>query len=527
MYVVPDSTVQYFKNVNLSPGYENAMYFATTAAKDAAFGALVTPALTETAVSYVYKDRAAFRSALPMSTLYNARYMRFKNTAFENKWFYAFITSVDYINNGLTEVTFELDDLMTWMGSFTLEPCLVLREHTATDNAYEHLVEEDLPTGDYVLGGRETIGTDSDPQLVLSVARTSSTTGAVGLYKGNLLSGADYKKYDISPSGKANLETDIDALIAAYQKDAMISAQVVLGKMTPQVATAALEPLPLINNFSGAIKSETMQFGGYTPKNKKLYNYPYCVMSVFNSEGSEQEFRYEFFADHYAHFYVFGIAADAPELAIIPLQYKNSGITYVEDQMMIMKQWPQASLAIDQYKAWVAQMTSGGGWVSIAGKVAKTIGAAVGAGSVAGGPVGAGIAAGGAIAGLAGEALSLIEEKIKYDAMPDAVQGTANSSILMGINAKKFVIYHRHITGEYARIIDDYFTAFGYRVNVVKTPSMANRPKFTYVQTYKCGVNGSLPASAARKIESIFDHGCRFWRNLSEIGDLTLNNAPT
>ena len=512
--------MQYFRNLNLSPGYENAMYYATTAAKDADFTALATAALTENSVSYVYKDRNAFRSALPISTLYNVRYMRFKNTSFENKWFYAFVTSVDYVNNGLTEVTFELDDLMTWMGDFTLEPCLVLREHTATDNAYEHLVEEDLPTGDYVLAAKEEVATNSDPRLVMSVARNSSSVGAVGQYKGNLLAGAEYKPYDISPSGQAALETDIDALIAAYQSDAMISAQVVIGAMVPQAASQALEPLPVINNFTGVYKPDAHTIGNYTPKNKKLFNYPYAVMSVFNSEGSEQEFRYEFFADHYAHFYVFGIAADAPELAIIPSRYKNSGITYIEDQMMLMKQWPQASLAIDQYKAWVAQMTSGGGWVSVAGRIVKDVARGASKTGVMG-------AVAGGLGGLAGEAAGLLEDYIKYNAMPDAVQGTANSSILLGINQKKFIIYHRRITEQYARVIDDYFTAFGYRVNIVKTPNLANRPEFTFVQTYKSSVAGSLPASAARKIETILDNGCRFWKTLSHIGDLTVNNAPT
>lgn len=526
MYIAPNSTVQYFKNVNLSPGYENSLYFATTAAKDAAFDALAAQILTETAVSYVYKDRPAFRSALPIAALYNVRYMRFKNTSFEGKWFYAFVTSVDYVNNGLTEISFELDEMLTWMGGFSIKPCLVLREHTATDNPYEHLVEEDLPTGDYVLAAREEVATNSDPQLVLSVARSSDTVGAVGHYKGNLLSGAEYRKYNISPTGQTDLETDIDDLITAYQKDAMISAQVVFGVMCPQQATQALETLPVLNNFTGTYKPDGHTIGGYTPKNKKLYNYPYCLMSVFNSEGSEQEFRYEFFDDHYAHFYLFGIAADAPEMAILPLHYKNSGISYVEDQMMIMKQWPQASIAVDQYKAWVAQMTSGGGWVSIAGKVGKAA-ASIAGGALVGGVAGGAVAAAGSAAGLAGEALNLLEQKIKYDAMPDSVQGTANSSIMMGINNKKFVIFHREITPEYARTIDDYFTAFGYRVNQVKVPSLANRPVFTYVQTFKSLVSGQLPAESARKIESILDGGCRFWRNIADIGDLTLNNAPT
>lgn len=524
-YIIPNSRVEYFGNINLSPNYENSLYFATTAAKDNAFTVASARRIAyEDSVSYVFKDKPAFRSALPVSTLVNARYIRFKNTSFENKWFYAFILSVDYVNNGLTEVTYEIDELVTWMGDFTISPCLVVREHTATDLPYEHLVEEDLPTGDYVLAAREEVAINSDPQLVLSIARSSDTVGAVGHYKGNLLSGAEYKKYDISPSGMADLETDIDDLISDNQKDAMISAQIVFGAMAPQQASQALETLPIINNFTGTYKSDGHMFGSYSPKNKKLFNYPYCLMSVFNSEGSEQEFRYEFFLDHFAHFYVFGIAADAPELAILPTRYKNSAQTYVEDQMMIMKQWPQASIAVDQYKAWVAQMTSGGGWVSVAGKVAKSV-FNIAAGALSGSS-GAAMAVS-ELGSLAGEALNLLENKIHFDSLPDAVQGTANSCIMMGINNKKFIIFHRQITPDYARTIDDYFTAFGYRVNQVKAPSMANRPCFTFLQTYKSSVTGSLPASAARKIESILDRGCRFWRNIADIGDLTLNNAPT
>lgn len=528
-YIAPNSTVQYFSNVNLSPSYENSVYFATAQNKDSDFSNM-GPLATESSVSYVYKDRNSFRSSLPISTLINARYMRFRNTSFENKWFYAFITSVDYINNNLTEVSFEIDDLMTWMGTFTLSPCLVVREHTSSDNPYEHLVEENLPTGDYTLSGYETINIDSDPQLVLSIARSSTgstATGSTGHYKGNIVSGAEYRKYNISPTGATDLQTDIDALITANQKDAMISAQIVFGKMAPVTASAALEGLTPMANFTGNHPSTDFTFDGYTPKNKKLYNYPYCLMSLFNSEGSETEFRYEFFNNHVPHFYVFGIAADVPEMAAIPTQYKNSGIAYLSDQMLVMKQFPQASISVDQFRAYVAQMTTGGGWVSVLGNIAKTAIGGASAGMATGGPIGAAAGGiGGAAASFAGEALNIMQDSIEFSSLPNAVKGSANSNILMGINNKKFVIYHRRITGEYAKSIDDYFTAYGYRVNKVKTPSMYNRQRFTYVQTYNCNVVGPIPASAARTIENIFNKGCRFFVNIADVGNLSLQNNP-
>ena len=87
---------------------------------------------------------------------------------------------------------------------------------------------------------------------------------------------------------------------------------------------------------------------------------------------------------------------------------------------------------------------------------------------------------------------------------------------------------------DYAKEIDDYFTAYGYRVNKVKTPNLANRPYYTFVQTSGAIVRGSLPAVAARNIENILNRGCRFWAPLGtvanpripNVGDFTVNNAP-
>ena len=522
-YVAPSGRVEYFGDIGLSPNYDNALYFASTADKDQAFDGLARLGYEDN-VSYVYKDRSAFRSALPISTLINCGYIRFRNPMFENKWFYAFVTSVDYINNGCTEISFELDELMSWMGSFSLGQCLVVREHTTTDNYYEHLIEEDLPTGDYTLCGESKLQPDNwGPVLILSVARVSNTVGAVGQYKGNILSGAVYEKYDISPTGLTDLQTRIDGLITDQKEDAMISAQIVFGAMAPEATETAADPLPIIKNWVGQYRGYEYAgaFGGYVPKNKKLYNYPYRLMSVSNGEGTEIEFRYEFFSDHRPHFYMFGIAADNPELAIIPTQYKGSGVEYVPDEMLVMRQWPQASIAVDQYKAWVAQMTSGGGWVSVVGSIASAVGGAA-LSALTGNPLS--LASTGM--SLVDKASSLLADRMHYKAMPDAVQGTANSNILMGINNKDFRIYHRTITADYAREIDDYFSAYGYRVNVVKTPSLDNRPYWTFVQTSGAIVRGSLPASAARNIENILNRGCRFWKSIAKLGNMSLDNSP-
>lgn len=555
MNVEPNSTIMFYGDLGLMPNSEDTRYFASESDKNTWFNSLTPKAILQNQ-TYSRRGRGVVRvkvSGGTMQELYNAQYMRFRNINFENKWFYAFVTNIEYVNNEVADVYYQDDVMMTWMGNFILGNCLVERECTATDNLYEHLIEENLPTGDYVVRRTEFVEINSDPQLVLSVARNSETVGATGLYKGNIVSGATYEKFDISTSGRDALETKIDELLAQTNgKDAIISANIVFGKMCPVSTTDTLSPLNAVN-WAGTWHSYEHMIGntignadGYRPKNKKLYNYPYCVMDVTNQEGSEKEYRYEFFSDHVPHFYWFGIAADVPEACIIPTQYKGSGINYVEDEMMVMKQFPQASLAIDQYKAYVAQMTSGGGYTRVSGKIAAetlNMGTNI-VSNFLGGMAGMStatnstqafnrtIGAVGDTANNAGSymgnmlqlATNLLADKQFYSSIPDSVLGTPNSDLMMGINNKFFKVFHKSITKDYAETIDNYFTMFGYRVNKVKTPSMNNRTRFTYVKTLGCNVHGNMPSADARKIEEMFDRGVRFWKTGTTIGNYTQDN---
>ena len=49
----------------------------------------------------------------------------------------------------------------------------------------------------------------------------------------------------------------------------------------------------------------------------------------------------------------------------------------------------------------------------------------------------------------------------------------------------------------------------------------------TYIKTIGCLVEGAIPADDASAIEDIFNKGVRFWKNLNEMGNYSLNNAPT
>ena len=521
-YIAPNTSLEFFPDLGLSLDLENTFYFASTAAKDAYFDSLQRLGAAQSC-SYVRGSRGVVRVQIPIAQIYNAGYMRYRNASFEAKWFYAFVTEVEYINNETTEVSFVPDYIMTWMGAYTLGQCFVEREHTATDAIGEHLIDEDISTGDYVINQVETI-TPYTPYLVISstVLRRAGTTDEFEnfeglLYDGYMLSGCAYLGYDMTNAAAMTEAKDmISTLIDKQKKDAIVSIRIVPGYAVPAVNDQTVgTPLGLQNGGTFGSPWNRSTIDGYTPANNKLFSYPYISYEVINGEGGAVEYRPELFANALHPSFIYrGVSFDNCEIILLPTGYKGSGLNQVYDEGIVMRSFPQASFDIDQYKAYLAQLTSGGGWLSIAADVAGEVMQAA-AGNLAG-----------AGAGLVDTLFGVLQDNIHYNSLPAAVEGTSNANIMSAMGQKSFIGYHKSIKAERARSIDNFFTMFGYRVNVVKTPSCNNRPHWTYVKTRGCIVHGSLPASDAVQIEAAFDNGIRFWINPAEIGNFSLNNAP-
>lgn len=87
------------------------------------------------------------------------------------------------------------------------------------------------------------------------------------------------------------------------------------------------------------------------------------------------------------------------------------------------------------------------------------------------------------------------------------------------------------IKKEFAEKIDKFFDAYGYAVNTIKTPTIKNRPHWTYVKTKGCIVGGAIPDKYRSEICSIFDGGIRFWVaggtvTGDPLGNYDLDNRP-
>lgn len=81
------------------------------------------------------------------------------------------------------------------------------------------------------------------------------------------------------------------------------------------------------------------------------------------------------------------------------------------------------------------------------------------------------------------------------------------------------------IKKEYAEIIDNYFTMYGYKVNTLKIPNLKNRPNWNYVKTIDVNIIGDIPQNHLQTIKNMFNNGVTLWHNPSTFLDYSQNNS--
>jgi hypothetical protein len=209
------------------------------------------------------------------------------------------------------------------------------------------------------------------------------------------------------------------------------------------------------------------------------------------------------------------------EMQIIPLNYKNQA-SGNQINRLTMANFPMCSWSQDAYAAWWA-LNSESFIVDNMTKGAVNAGIA-GAGFAMGGALGIATALP-AISSSINQVSNMLSNMAKIDSAADLTSGTFNSgNVAYSIGAQEFRATRTCITGNYAKRIDDYFTAYGYAIGTNRKPDRNNRSRFTYVKTVACNVYGDLPVDDAINIAKMYDRGIRFWKDTTNFCNYSLGN---
>lgn len=566
-YIAPDSIVKICMGVEYTPDYKHTLTWSDATAQMA----YIETKTVYTLENYTYVSDNSINVELTKKQLENCNYIAYKNNKFENKWKFGFIKRTEYVNNVTTQILFDEDILQTWFFDVNRLPCFISREHTPTDNWNEHLENEEFELGEYVfVEQRKLINNSMLPVIIsgLNITYDPSTQQATVEkishrdlinYPNALFEGVTFVVCDsirtcgyildaIQTAGFQDAVMQICAVESSYVASVIKNTSLV-GGIT---AKLSIEYLP--NNASPLL------FGGYKPKNNKLYQSPFRYFIITNGQGQIFNGKFEMCGNPDKLMFECYWAFEGNPTSIMFLKnYKNLGTNTIDK--MVCGNYPVSAYANDTYKTWWAQnsvlyeqelkqkgretgLSTG---KAIADALIKTgaLAALGGASSTALATLGsssAGIAS--AVGSLTTAEMnngftSIVSSMMDYQNLTERQLAQSQSAQVNSVNVNYtsssicewltnsigFSVYYMSITREFAKKIDDYFSMYGYKINSVGIPDIMNRQSWNYVKTIGASFTGNVPSYVLEKFTQIFDNGVTFWHVPYRVGDYTLPNG--
>jgi len=147
MATVPLSgtNVRLLSGVPFYNDYKDTRWFDTKAQQTAYFLNRTCPKSMQQVTFQRFEDKTYIAVSAPIDDLRTVNYLMFQNAKTYDKWFYAFVTKLEYKNSGTTYVHFQLDVLQTWRFDYAFKPSFVLREHTKLWNTNGTPVRNTVP----------------------------------------------------------------------------------------------------------------------------------------------------------------------------------------------------------------------------------------------------------------------------------------------------------------------------------------------------------------------------------------------
>ena len=533
---------------------QNQLTFASKEAQYNYFNSL--PKLVEDNFTYQRKEgKIRFPAVLDDIIEYN--YCMYRNSSYSNKWFYAFITNIEYLNDSTSLISITTDVWQTWQFDLNWKQSYVSREHTNNDAIGANTLDEGLPTGEYIINGvgeaRYQNGVNdayiavqvSDmPRDILKAVYGSSTPKPSKL--GGVPQGTFMFLLDIDD--RQNISNFTKCFDAFGKGDAIIAMYVLPKAFVTNPASFSVEVTDgqgdkwgfdywVMPNSSGATTLWDNHFtmnstiDGYQPKNNKLFCYPFNYMLMTNCDGDDAIYHWEDFSStSNAQFRVIGVPTQGCGIKIIPKNYKKQASTqqgYIYS--LNAKTLPLVSWNSDFYLNWQAQNGIRAGMNATKNYASDFVAAGQEVNGDISKVTSSGIASGMAktlsyVGATIGSVLKEVSGGYSASLTPDEYKGQSNGDITYSYGQTLFREYDMSIKAETARVIDNFFSMFGYRTNRMKIPNITGRANWNYVKTNGCNIIASIPQLDLQAIKEMFDAGITLWHNPATFQDYSQNN---
>lgn len=458
--------------------------------------------------TYQRKD-SVIRVPLNAEALYNINYVFYQNSEFGTKWFYAFVTKIEYVNDNTSFLYIETDVWQTWLFDWHVNECFVERMHVPYDTEGEWTEPEPINVNTYPIGEQQLshngffgnqniiLYFSKNPPSLSGVLETDEDSGAY--------SATWYKMYYIAgtTSPYQACLADIALLEAAGEMELICG----YGTSFNDVLT---------DQFPYSSPVYKLPSGAVAKNNKsKLYCYSMIVgnstfkadLATVGSDTLEVISRINGGTNPFV----------SVEITNIPghpiIDYNNFPVPKIPLNTDINNISRSLRISMETLPF---QIMAGG-----LGAVASSVGG--GSGSMN-------------LGSLVSPLQSMITTAGQYaisDIMPKQLSGYApGNGRFSAARAGIYQIYYAPKRSEFNNI-DNFFSAFGYAINDVRQPIFriyhgGRRANFNYIKTNGAAViaTGGIAQEDFPRIAKILDAGVTVWHNPSAYGNLLIANDP-
>lgn len=476
-----------------------------------------------------------------------ANYIAFQNSDYSNKWFFAWIDEVIYKGEKNTEILFTIDSWSTWFEYWTKKMCYINRQHVNDDTIGLHTINENLDVGEVIQEQvTEDLSYSNSNRFYIVVASNwnikDNSTGDELLPSGRGTQNANISVYNNNVFGyrlflfpitalqdytnvalfilRTNSDNHINDIQNMFVLPDIAVNRSQLTQHNASVSGTNFSWYTLQNNINSntfnSVINKRNTFSDFQPKNNKCFCYPYNYLFVTNNQGNNNIYKYEDFTTENCIFENQFSVSIGGSGRLVPKNYKN--MLYNDDEALPLGKYPTCGWSSDAYTNWLTKnsvnlATSG---ALLAGSIAATV--ATGGATL---PV-----AVGATMSVASNVANTIGQFNQASLMPNISGGQPTGDVIWSVDANKFSIREMRVKTEYLKIIDDYFTRFGYAIKCLEMPNITGRKYWNYIEI---GSNeeigyGSVPSKHMDIINNICRRGVTIWHSHTNLGDYSLNN---
>lgn len=559
----PSTTVRVCQSIPLDNTYTDTILFTSKSAQESYFASKTKKTYSGLTYQRLASNSTTWAIFLEdvADYFYDCNYLCFQNGGFGNKWLYAFISDILYINENCTAITFEIDVMQTWLFDFEIKKSFIERMHVSDDTISRNVVEEDLNFMQryeyyYVENSRLFEGStrplDTDAEFddriiydsIILVATSEDVDEGDEFLEGGLIQntyqGLKYIGFNANDLGVGYCNAWLKRMNEGGKAGAINSISMVPsagltyssggnGKLNINIE----DPNGNVGEKEYLINYSTLD-DDYIPKNNKLFCWPYHFFSITTLNGQSYDYKYEDIIESdpvpgtttMKFKFKFAFGTD-PTYFMYPSYYMKCNNNY--DYGIKLSGFPKCNWNFGVWENYYAQQDTNIALSMLASALGSANQAASGVMNSSGGSKGSLAASAGMSIAQAGlgtlqAGLSTFGGLSVVKSQPDQSKGANNvGGVNYNMETMDFWIIHKRLHWGYVVKIDDYFTKFGYRVNSTGVPNLHTRKYWNYLKLDQPSVTGNMPVGDMRMIKQILSNGITFWHT-TDVGNYDLNN---